>query len=77
MNTIEPGIYVHYKSEDMKYEVIGTGMNTETHEEYVIYRPLYKGDINPQFWVRPYEMFIGIVEINGVTKPRFQKIAEI
>jgi len=74
MSTVEPGIYVHYKSEDKRYEVLGVAMNTETNEEYVIYHPLYKTDINPDFWVRPYEMFVGNVEVDGKTMPRFRKV---
>jgi hypothetical protein len=74
VSKIEPGIYVHYKSDDMKYDVIGLGVNSETHEEYVIYRPLYKGDTNPDYWVRPYKMFVEKVEVNGKLIPRFRKV---
>jgi len=74
--TIEPGVYVHYKSDDMRYEVLGVGLNTETKEAYVVYKPLYKGDTNPDFWARPYEMFVGTVEVNGEIKPRFRKVEQ-
>lgn len=77
MKTIEPGTYVHYKSPSMRYEVIGVGMNTETHEECVIYKPLYKGDINPEFWIRPYDMFMSTVEVGGETIPRFTRVNDI
>jgi len=71
---IEKGIYVHYKSDHMRYEVLGVGLNTETKDAYVVYRPLYEGDINPDFWIRPYDMFIESVEVDGQTVPRFKKI---
>ncbi len=73
MNAITPGIYVHYKSIDMRYEVLGVGLNTETNEEYVIYKPLYEGTDNPEFWVRPYDMFMSKVEIDGQMVPRFAR----
>jgi hypothetical protein len=78
MSMIEPGIYVHYKSDEKRYEVLGVAMNTETHEKYVVYRPLYESNegINPDFWVRPYEMFGGTVEVDGKIVPRFRKIDE-
>ncbi len=74
MSNITPGTYVHYKSETMRYEVVGIGKNTETNEEYVVYKPLYETDANTDFWVRPYEMFIGSVEVNGKLISRFKKI---
>lgn len=74
MSTIEPGIYVHYKSDDMRYQVMGVGLNTETKEEYVVYRPLYKGDINLDFWIRPFDMFMGTVELDGKIIQRFTKV---
>lgn len=76
MNTIEPGIYVHYKSDAMRYEVMGVGLHTETKEEYVVYRPLYKGDINPDFWIRPIDMFTSTVEKDGKIIKRFTKVEE-
>lgn len=74
MSTIEPGIYVHYKSEHKRYEVLGVAQNTETSEEYVIYKPLYKESEFPEFWVRPYEMFTENVIFEGKTIPRFHKV---
>lgn len=71
---LQPGIYVHYKSDDMRYEVLGVGRNTETGEEYAIYRPLYVVDKKPDFWVRPIDMFLGVVDVNGEKIPRFRKI---
>jgi len=77
MPTITPGIYVHYKSDDMRYQVFGIGRHSETDEYFVVYKPLYKTeDEQPDFWVRPYEMFIENVTIDGKTMPRFRKIDE-
>lgn len=61
------GIYEHYKGN--KYEVIGVGLDTETTEPVVIYKPLYDSDVS--FWVRPYAMFIDTVEVDGKTIARF------
>jgi hypothetical protein len=66
---IEPGIYRHYKGKD--YEVISVGLDTESHEPMVIYKPLYKSNV--PFWVRPYSMFISKIEIDGKQISRFTK----
>jgi hypothetical protein len=71
-NLIIPGIYRHYKGN--KYEVIGMGKHTETEEDVVVYRPVYKSEI--AYWIRPYEMFISDVMIDGVAYPRFSRIDE-
>jgi hypothetical protein len=47
-----PGRYRHYKGNE--YEVLGVARHSETHEEMVVYRPLY-GDGG--LWVRPKAMF--------------------
>jgi len=69
---IEKGLYRHYKGNF--YEVFTTAQHSETQEWLVVYKALY-GDYG--MWVRPYEMFIEEVEVNGVKVPRFQKIEEI
>lgn len=63
---IRPGIYEHYKGN--KYEVIGLARHSETEEELVVYRALY-GDHG--LWVRPYQMFVERVTIEGEQVPRF------
>ncbi len=67
---IVPGIYRHYKGKP--YEVLGVSIHTETLEPLVVYRPLYESDV--QYWVRPYNMFIDTVSINGKQIPRFKKL---
>ncbi|WP_374318234.1 DUF1653 domain-containing protein [Aquabacterium sp.] len=61
------GLYRHYK--DLPYEVIGLARHSETLEPMVVYRPLYG---EQALWVRPYDMFIEHVEVNGVRQPRFR-----
>jgi hypothetical protein len=66
------------------YEVIGVGFHTEDNPRpgeahFVIYRPLYEAsvykaskDLNiPCFDSRPLEMWMGDVEKDGKTFPRF------
>ncbi len=73
---ISKGTYRHNKTGNL-YEVIGVALQTENTEQYVIYRQLYS---NPQkqyqyeLFARPFDMFIEDVEIDGITKPRFQKV---
>lgn len=69
---ITPGVYVHYKSSELLYEVIGCGLDSESEEPVVIYRPLYNSNV--PYWVRPYKMFISEVEVDGKKIPRFKKI---
>jgi len=57
---------VHYKG--LRYEVLGVVRHSETREPLVLYRPLYG---EGALWVRPYAMFVGTVEIDGVVRPRF------
>ncbi len=68
--TIELGIYEHYKGK--LYEVVGVALHSETQEPLVVYKPLYKSIAT--YWVRPYEMFVENVEIDGKTFPRFKKV---
>ncbi len=63
------GKYRHYKGND--YEVIDLARHSETKEWIVLYRPLY-GERG--LWVRPYDMFIESVEIDGKRCPRFQSL---
>lgn len=64
------GIYKHYKTKDT-YEAIGIARHSETLEPLVVYRPLYDRPGTPDYYVRPYEMFMSTVEYNGKTVPRF------
>jgi hypothetical protein len=74
-DNIPYGKYQHYKTGNL-YEVIGTALHSETHEEMVIYRALYQcskfGD--NQVWVRPKKMFIENVIYDGRNVPRFKQV---
>jgi len=67
--SLEIGRYRHYKGNE--YEVIGIAKHSEDETELVVYRPLYGAR---GLWVRPLEMFIETVQVDGVTKPRFEYI---
>jgi hypothetical protein len=69
--TIAPGRYRHYKGGE--YEVVGVVRHSETLEPMVLYRPLYN---DSGLWVRPYDMFVGLVEIDGVPQLRFERLPD-
>lgn len=69
---LEKGTYRHTKSGQL-YEVAGVTFNTETYEPLVVYRPLYEHD-KYELFARPYDVFIGKIEINGALLPRFEKL---
>lgn len=68
------GIYQHYKGN--KYKVISVVRHSETTEEMVLYQPLYVSKDFPdtKMWVRPLEMFLENVVIDGKKIPRFKLI---
>lgn len=67
MQEIISGRYRHYKGHE--YTVIGIARHSETMEELVIYRQEY-GD--KALWVRPKQMFLETVEVDGKIVPRFE-----
>ena len=68
MKNLEIGaIYKHYKG--TKVKVLGEGFHSETQEPVVIYIHLEDGII----WVRPKDMFLGNVTVNGKEIERFEK----
>ena len=81
---LEKGYYYHYKHDPKKdlanysYEVIGIAMDTEDDTYSVIYRPLYEdASLAPaEYYSRPYEMFVGMVEKEGKRVPRFRRITD-
>lgn len=66
---IKPGKYRHFKGKE--YEVIGTAKHSETLEEMVVYRALY-GECG--LWVRPVSMWEEVIEREGKTFKRFERI---
>ena len=68
---LEKGLYRHYKGN--LYEVMMTAQHSETEEWMVVYKALYgeKGT-----WVRPYEMFVEKVEVEGEVIQRFKFVED-
>ena len=67
MTEIATGKYRHYKGN--QYSVLGVARHSETEEELVVYRQDY-GDRS--LWVRPKQMFLETVQVDGRPVPRFQ-----
>jgi len=63
------GRYRHYKGNE--YEVTGMAKHSETEEDLIVYFSVKSPE---QLWVRPLEMFIEIIELNGEKIQRFKKI---
>ena len=72
MVIIRPGRYRHYKGNE--YEVIEVARHSETEEEMVVYRKRYD---DHSLWVRPLDMFVENVPVNGQLVPRFEWVGEI
>ncbi len=70
--SLKLGRYRHYK--DKYYQVIGVAVHSEIQEELVVYSPGY--DTPVKLWVRPLEMFMGEVEVDGVVRKRFELVEE-
>ena len=71
---IKLGQYQHYKGNF--YEVVGTARHSETLEGMVVYKALYRSKFGKNsLWVRPLEMFMERVFVNGKLVRRFKKIA--
>lgn len=73
MKNIKPGLYRHYKG--FNYRVIGVCKHSETLEDLVVYEALYDNK-RSKLWVRPYEMFLEDVVVDGKKVKRFIKIKE-
>lgn len=68
--SIKPGRYRHYKGGE--YQVLDVVRHSESLESLVLYRPLYN---DTGLWVRPVNMFVERVEVNGELRSRFEWIA--
>lgn len=69
------GEYEHYKGK--RYRVVGVGRHTETDEFFVVYTPLYEtAGHQPDYWLRPYVMFTGTIDVDGKSMPRFKKVSD-
>ena len=75
MNTkpnLKPGIYRHYKGG--KYQVLDLARHSETEEWFVVYQTRYDNE-EPTSWIRPADMFMETVIIDGEEIPRFQFVS--
>lgn len=74
MNKVRLGKYRHYKGK--LYNVIGTARHSETLEELVIYKALYKSKEFGKnvLWARPKSMFLETVSIDGKKVQRFRYV---
>ena len=71
METLQPGIYRHFKGN--KYQLLYIAKHSETEDLMVVYRALYgDGDV----WVRPLDMWNERVERDGYSGPRFVFVRE-
>lgn len=64
-----PGIYRHFKGHI--YRALGIARHSETLEPLVVYTNI---NDNSEIWVRPLNMFLDSVTIDGKTVPRFSLI---
>ena len=69
MGEVKLGRYRHFKGNE--YEVVAIAKHSETLEEMVVYRALYQ---DGGYWVRPVNMFLETVTVNGKEQKRFEYI---
>lgn len=69
--SLQSGIYEHYKGK--RYEVLGVARHSETLGSFAVYRAMY-GDHG--LWIRPLDMFLETVEVDGKQVPRFSLIKD-
>lgn len=67
-----PGRYRHYKGN--YYDVYEVATHSEDESLLVVYRPCYG---EKALWVRPLNMFVEEVEVNGESVPRFAYMGAI
>ena len=67
--TVIFGRYRHYKGKE--YTVIGVALHSETQEEIVVYR---QNDGDHGLWVRPKQMFLETVQVEGQAVPLFRYV---
>ena len=63
-------VYTHYKSSERTYAMVGIVLTPENQEEFILYKPRYGDRV---CWMRPKEMFLGNVVIEGHEIKRFNK----
>lgn len=67
-------IFRHYNGK--KYRVLMIGNHSEDLKPHVVYQGLYDCDQfgNCPIWIRPLDMFLETVEVNGKKVPRFELV---
>jgi hypothetical protein len=72
MNKIQiGGLYVHFKDPTKRYVVLGVGKHSADDADTVVYWALYPNPLS-RLWFRPPPEFLGYVERDGYTGPRFR-----
>ncbi len=75
---ITPGtVYKHFKGK--YYYVLGLSKNSESLEDYVVYKALYDDDRfgDEALWVRPLNSFLEKVQVDGKIVSRFEPISKV
>lgn len=73
MSELKIGLYRHYKGK--MYEVLALSRHSETLQELVVYKALYHCEFGEgSLWVRPKDMFLESVLVDGKYQPRFEFI---
>jgi hypothetical protein len=72
--------YYHYKhtnqtTNNYAYLIVGIAKHSETLEDMVIYKPLYK--FVPDFYVRPLSMWFDPIKTSDFEGERFTLIADV
>lgn len=64
---VTPGRYRHFKGGI--YDVVGVATDSETEEPIVVYK-----SVDGRLWTRSLAMFTEIVERDGATMQRFERL---
>jgi hypothetical protein len=65
-----PGLYRHFKGGE--YELLSVARHSETQELLAVYRAVRDRET---IWVRPLEMFTGMVDHADAKLPRFERVS--
>lgn len=65
------GEYEHYSGK--RYNLVAIAHDSETLEELVVYHAEYGDGLT---WVHRLENFLRVVEVDGVSKPRFRYVGD-
>ncbi len=67
---LRPGLYRHFKGGE--YELLSVARHSETEELLAVYRSVEERET---IWVRPLEMFTGMVDHADAKLPRFERVS--